>query len=308
MISVPEAAAPPTSGASTDSGSTGATGSGDPLTIDNTPLPPASLGTPFDGVLVAGGGTPPYTWNVVGGALPSGLALAAGGEITGTPSTAGTYQFTVQVTDAAGATATADITLPVSSSPPRDGGQGQLSSNWSGYVVPSTAGVFTEVGGTWTVPSLDCAESPNAAMSIWVGIGGWAWSNGTSSGDLLQTGIEDQCINGVQVDDGFTEKVPSNPDHSVQFRNFPVLPGNTIQATVYQSTTGAWATRIDNLSTGLSGVLVVGVGWGVLPDGGTGTFSLQGTATGLTYSGGYSAEWIVEDPTDGTSSAGAPRA
>jgi hypothetical protein len=39
---------------------------------------------------------------------------------------------------------------------------------------------------------------------------------------------------------------------------------------------------------------VTGVGWGVLVDG-QNTFAEQGTATGLTYSGGTTAEWIVED-------------
>lgn len=42
--------------------------------------------------------------------------------------------------------------------------------------------------------------------------------------------------------------------------------------------------------------MVTGEGWGVCTDGSCGTFSNQGTTTGLTYGGGYTAEWIVEDP------------
>jgi hypothetical protein len=59
---------------------------------------------------------------------------------------------------------------------------------------------------------------------------------------------------------------------------------------------------VDDLTTGLSGVMVTGEGWGVEADGGTGTFPLQGSTSGLFYSGGHTAEWIVEDysHSDGT--------
>ena len=50
--------------------------------------------------LSASGGTSPYTWSIVSGALPANLALnASTGAIAGTPNTAGTYNFTARVTD-----------------------------------------------------------------------------------------------------------------------------------------------------------------------------------------------------------------
>ena len=52
------------------------------------------------GNLFASGGVQPYTWSVVAGALPPGLALPKGeNTISGTPTTAGTFTFTVRVTD-----------------------------------------------------------------------------------------------------------------------------------------------------------------------------------------------------------------
>jgi hypothetical protein len=61
---------------------------------------------------------------------------------------------------------------------------------------------------------------------------------------------------------------------------------------------GQWGTLLDNLSTGLSAVFVVGSSWEVVT---TATFTpvggIQGDATGTSYSGAYSVEWIQEDVT-----------
>ena len=49
------------------------------------------------------GGQSPYTWSVVSGALPTGLSLnTSTGDITGTPTAAGTFNFNIRVTDANG--------------------------------------------------------------------------------------------------------------------------------------------------------------------------------------------------------------
>ena len=48
------------------------------------------------------GGTAPYTWTVRGGHLPAGLSLSLGGTVSGQPTRAGTFDFTLQVADSAG--------------------------------------------------------------------------------------------------------------------------------------------------------------------------------------------------------------
>lgn len=49
---------------------------------------------------------PEYTWTLVSGELPPGLKLPESpGRIAGTPTTAGTFTFTVRVTDSRGALA-----------------------------------------------------------------------------------------------------------------------------------------------------------------------------------------------------------
>jgi len=58
---------------------------------------------PFDHVVPTTGGTLPYSFTVSTGSLAPGLQLnAATGEISGTPTTAGLYQFNIKVTDTTG--------------------------------------------------------------------------------------------------------------------------------------------------------------------------------------------------------------
>jgi hypothetical protein len=52
----------------------------------------------------ASGGTAPYTFSILAGALPAGLSLSSAGAVTGTPTTVGNFSFTLQV---------ADSTLPI---------------------------------------------------------------------------------------------------------------------------------------------------------------------------------------------------
>jgi hypothetical protein len=68
----------------------------------------------FSNSFEASGGTPPYTWS---GQPPAGLTLRPTGLLLGAPTTTGTSQFTVTVTDATGATATGTFSLTVASPP-----------------------------------------------------------------------------------------------------------------------------------------------------------------------------------------------
>src|SRR5205085_2700445 len=94
------------------------------LVVSTTsPLPGATLATPYSVTLAATGGTPSYTWSVTGGQLPAGIALdATAGTLSGAPTTAGTATFIAQVRDAGGTTAAAQLTLLVTAPQPVIGG------------------------------------------------------------------------------------------------------------------------------------------------------------------------------------------
>jgi uncharacterized protein (TIGR03437 family) len=86
---------------------------GPSVSIKPPALKDATVGAAYSDSLSASGGTAPYTWSLFSGALPAGLALDSSGAISGNATTAGPSAFSVQVTDASGAVATASAGITV---------------------------------------------------------------------------------------------------------------------------------------------------------------------------------------------------
>ncbi len=89
-----------------------------PVITSTTPRPSAIAGTLYRDTLRAQGGSPPLAWSVIGGALPPGLTLASTGISSGTPTTSGTYNFTVKVMDLPENADTAAFSLTVNPGAP----------------------------------------------------------------------------------------------------------------------------------------------------------------------------------------------
>jgi streptogramin lyase len=90
------------------------------LTVGNVvitgTLPAATVGKPYSQNLTATGGSPPYSWTMFNNA--GGLTLSSSGTLSGTPTIAGTFSFTAQVTDANSWTAVRSYSLTVLASGP----------------------------------------------------------------------------------------------------------------------------------------------------------------------------------------------
>ncbi len=89
------------------------------LTIATADLPGWDVDQPgYSQSITARGGTASLTFTVASGALPVGLSLDPGtGSLGGTPQATGTFNFTIGVTDAAGATVTQSYTVQVAPPP-----------------------------------------------------------------------------------------------------------------------------------------------------------------------------------------------
>ncbi len=84
-----------------------------PPSISTSSLPAGTVGTAYSATLTASGGTTPYTWPLRSGQLPGGLELSSGGAISGTPTTAGTATFGVEVIDASGLSGAGSLSITI---------------------------------------------------------------------------------------------------------------------------------------------------------------------------------------------------
>ena len=182
--------------------------SGAPI-IDPVTLFPANADTPWQaGVLVIGGESP-YAWTLDSGTLPPGITLApstaATVNMTGTPTTTGTYTFTLKVTDNKGRTATTDVTVVVD---PKAACllRGRFALLYSGFSLlrPQTraasllvaddgtvSGIMDSSSATGSVPS----ESITGTCTTLTGNTGSLKLTGTSSGQFslsfaVRTGLD----------------------------------------------------------------------------------------------------------------------
>ncbi|MEE1943797.1 putative Ig domain-containing protein [Pedobacter sp. KR3-3] len=85
------------------------------ITFATTTLANGTIGSAYSKQITAAtGGTPAFTYALAAGSnLPAGLVLSASGQIGGTPTAAGTFNFNITATDSKGCTATAAYTLKI---------------------------------------------------------------------------------------------------------------------------------------------------------------------------------------------------
>ena len=128
-----------------------------PLSVSTSSLPKGQVGASYSGALAATGGTAPYHWALASGTLPAGLTLAAGGTITGTPSTAANAApIGVRVTDSASPTQTSTRALSLTIAP-------------SALAVTTTSLAGAQVGKAYTATLTATGGTPPLTWSIAAG-------------------------------------------------------------------------------------------------------------------------------------------
>lgn len=131
------------------------------LQITTASLPNGNEGTPYDATVSVSGGTPPYTWSLIAGSLPSTVALAATtGSISGTPTASGAFTPTIQVTDSANSVISKALpfTIANNSVPVMQSGSGaplnSVGNNGDLYHRTDVPAIYgPKSGGAWPATS-----------------------------------------------------------------------------------------------------------------------------------------------------------
>jgi hypothetical protein len=139
-------------------------GGGLPPVISTITLPSGAIAVPYSATLAASGGTSPYTWTIASGSnpVPPGLALSAGGTISGTPTASGNFGFTVVVTDSASHTAGRNLSILIADAGGGGGGVGGFNAHFVSQSVPTTV----QPGGQFQI------------TITWNNIGTASWTGG----------------------------------------------------------------------------------------------------------------------------------
>ena len=141
------------------------------LEIAAAPLPGATVGAGYSLTFAATGGLSPQRWTVRpgAGALPPGLTLdTTSGQLSGTPAAAGTFAFTIQVTDAMQASASRDYSLTVDS-----GTAIAAVVNAAGFLKgPVAPGALVTLFGTEMGPLNGAVFQLSSAGTVGTGLGG----------------------------------------------------------------------------------------------------------------------------------------
>ena len=116
------------------------------------------------------------------------------------------------------------------------------SGNWSGYAdVACGTCAIRYVATSFTVPSVNCAKSPDGSFA-----GIFAGLDGVTSKTVEQIGVEAACSGGTASYDAFYEMFPSAP---VAFSG--ISPGDAISMAVYfNGATNHWQLGLTDLTTG----------------------------------------------------------
>ncbi|MGM9426711.1 beta strand repeat-containing protein [Hydrogenophaga sp. MI9] len=145
------------------------------IVLSPATLPNPATGSAYSQTITATGGATPYAFTVTAGALPAGLTLGGTGNLTGTPTQVGTFNFTVSASDQFGQSGSRAYTVTI--------GAPTLS-------LTPPAGTLALTYGTPFVQVFSASGSPGPYSYAISGAlpGGLVFSGGALSGTPNTTG------------------------------------------------------------------------------------------------------------------------
>lgn len=260
--------------------------------------PSGVVGSSYSAGLQAAGGTQPYTWSVVAGALPAGLTLApTTGLISGTPTAAGTSSFTAQAQDATGATATGSFAITITNASGQTSPTITVTSLPNGMVNTPYTATIGVTGGT--APYNCTLTSGTLPAGLSLGAGCVVSGTPTTAGTVNL---------GVQATDSSNPAQTTNGPVSLTITPAALmigtgtLPGGTV-GTPYSAPIGATGGTAPYSCAITAGTLPAGltlssgcVVSGTPTTAGTATVTVKGTDSGNPAQSGSGTETITIAP------------
>jgi hypothetical protein len=284
------------------------------ITLSPSSLPAGTTAISYRQTVTAAGGTSPYVYSLSAGTLPAGLTFNSAGLLSGTPTAAGSYNFTVKVVDSTGGTGPYSQTINYNLfiNPPN------ITVNPTG-ITPGQVAVaynqtFTATGGT---PSYTFTTAGPLPTGLTLSPSGVLSGTPTDGGTFVFTVVATDKTTGTGPYTGSTQYtlIVSPPSLVISPADVP-LGSDGVPYNVTLSMKGGTAPYTLSLSSGLASLphgltFVGGVISGTPTDAGVFNFTVHGTDSSG-GSGPYSHDWnfqlTINAPTIRFSPATLPQA
>ena len=256
-----------------------------PPTVTTTSLPGGTAGTSYSTTLQASGGTTPYSWSVSAGTLPAGLNLVAStGVISGTPTTAGTVSFTVQVKDTANNTGTKALSIAIGAAVTPV--QITTGSVPAGQVGVSYSTMIQATGGTTPYSWSISAGALPAGLTLTAGTGSISGTPTASGSFSFTAKVTDSTSPTAQTaTKAFNLTIAAAPSPvQITTTSLPSGQVNTAYSTTLAASNGAtpysWSITSGSLPAGLTLTAATGAISGTPTTAGTSSFTVKVTDSG----------------------------
>lgn len=168
------------------------------ITLAPTSLPGGTVNSAYSQTITASGGSSPYTFSYTG-TLPTGLSLSSSGILSGTPTSTGTYSFTVTATDSASHTGSRAYSVTIAAAQTCVGVSFAVA-NVSANEGSNLSFTVTKSGATSNTCTVNYATANGTAVSgtnYTANSGTLSFASSTTSQAVTVATIDDHVVTGA---------------------------------------------------------------------------------------------------------------